>query len=168
GAEHHVHMLGRHRQFAIDGRSVRMDQFRPGGIPKPQGAATVPTEKPPRTAQLPISQPRLINAQMLFATDLQAGVVAAQVDRVAASTRRLAANRAVAVHEGIRLVRRQGKTHRTAMTGAQQFHHTLHKAKHLWSGAKTHAKGSVCWPAALPWPAAPPADSRGSSVHWRG
>jgi hypothetical protein len=54
-------------------------------------------------ASLGIGDMRLVDAKMLPPLDLQASIVTTKIDRVAAATRCLATDRAVAAHERIRL-----------------------------------------------------------------
>ena len=79
-------------------------------------------EVAPRRALPAIGQPRLIDAQVLLALDLKRAGVAAQVDGVAAAPRRLAADRAVAMHVGLRRRRLEREPNRAAMARTFQLH----------------------------------------------
>src|SRR5690606_41481660 len=88
GVEHQMRMFGRHRQLGIDGRSVRVDQIRPTGVPEPErttaGSAemALPFAYGDR-AGFRVGHTGAVDAQMLPPFDRQRTVVTAEVDRIA-------------------------------------------------------------------------------------
>src|SRR3546814_18270258 len=97
-----------------------MHQLGPGRIVEVERRAAVLAEVPPGGAHRVRSTrgaARLVDGEMLLDAHLQGGVVARKVDGIAAATRRLAADRAVATHERHRGERVAGETERTAVPG---------------------------------------------------
>src|SRR5690606_21107957 len=106
----------------VDVLGMEMAKVRTGEVVQPELTATVPAEMALAAAGFAIGQAGAVDGQVFPPFHLQAGVIGAQVDGVAATTGRLAADGAVAAHEGIGLVRLDAEAHRAAMTGPLQSH----------------------------------------------
>src|SRR5690606_20286312 len=77
------------------------------------------------------------------AFDAEAGVIGAQVDGVAATARRLAADRAIAAHERIGLMRFNAEAHRAAMTGTLEFHRVPSSTYGFWRASGDGGSGKA-------------------------
>jgi len=105
GVDEAMHVFGWKRERRVDRTCVRVHKFRPGWIPDPQRASAVSAEVAPRSAEMSpgvavVGELRTIDAQVALASYVHAPCHSTEVDCVAASTRSLPANRAVAPHEG--------------------------------------------------------------------
>src|SRR5262249_50699675 len=122
-----MRVLRRNGEFCVDRGCVRMHQVGPRGIPQPQRAATALAEMPAaRTARplagLLVHQPGPIHRDVLLSLDLQRSIVAPEIDGVAAGSRGLATDRAVAPHERIAMGRFELEPHGAAVARAFEFH----------------------------------------------
>ena len=81
-----------------------MDEIRPVRVEDPEGTTAGAAEVPLGKAQLTI-YPGLVDGDVLFVLNLQGVGERPEVDRVATTTCRLAADAAVAVHERVGLRR---------------------------------------------------------------
>ena len=119
--------LRRLRQRRVDRRGVRVHELRPARVPRARARCRISTQNRRSAferlrALARLAQDRVIAAEVLLAAHLQRRRGAAEVDRVAAAARRLAADRAVAVHERHGAVRFEAEAHGAAMAGAFEVH----------------------------------------------
>src|SRR5690606_15139368 len=124
-----MRVLGCRRQRAVDGRGKRMHEFGPGRIEQPQAAAAALAEMSLGTAGMAgfalFAHDRVIDADVVLAADPQGTCIAADVDGVAASALRLAADRAVAALVGDGRGAFEREMHGAAMTGSFESHDGL-------------------------------------------
>src|SRR5690349_20550293 len=125
-AEHQVRVLRWHRQWRVDGRGEWMNQFRPLRAEQPQARAADRTEMPLGAAAVGafvafFLEPRMVNRDVLAPAHLEAGGIATEVDRIAATALGLAADRAVATLVRVGVGAGQAERHRAAMAGTLEL-----------------------------------------------
>src|SRR5690606_39155589 len=100
----------------------------PARIPQPQRAAAARAEVAPGFAHPRFAvflEPCAVDTQEALARHLHAPDGCAEVDRIATGARGLAADGAIAAHEGNRLRRFDGEADAAAMAGAFEAHGAL-------------------------------------------
>jgi len=120
GVQHDEHRLRRRRQRRVDGGGERVHQLRPARIGNVEGGAAMHAEVPLAGAYaLGVlgRAARVIDADVLGALHRQGCRIAGEIDGIAAAARRLAADRAVAAHEGYRGARKHREPDGTAVAG---------------------------------------------------
>ena len=105
---------------------MRVHELGPTRVPQPQRAAALQAETAaglrPRRALARFAHHRVVDADVLAAAHRQAVGCSAEVDRITAAARRLAADRAVTMHERHGAVRFDAERHRAAMARAFEMH----------------------------------------------
>mgnify|MGYP007107045684 CR=1 FL=1 len=109
-------------KLAIYRGSEGVQQFGPSWVPKPERATADPTEIAAPWANFAITQIRLIGGNILLALDFQGLCFAPEIDGVSATTGCLAADRAIAMIERIRVFGLEREPHPATMTGTFEFH----------------------------------------------
>src|SRR5690606_40180025 len=119
--------LGRNGKIGINRTGKRMNEIRPLGAEQPERAAALAAKMALGGAHARILpavsiDDRVIHRYMLAALELECSGISGQVDRIAATSLCLAADRAIAALIGIRIDAGQRERHSTTMTGTFELH----------------------------------------------
>ncbi len=125
-----VDVLWRLGKRGIDRAGVGVHQIGPVRIPHPEGGAATLAEVASAAAQVrpsppAVGQPGAVDAQVALAADLHGSGYAAEIDCIASGAGGLAADRAVAAHEGDGRISLKRELDAAAVAGAFEVHLSL-------------------------------------------